>query len=260
MSSIMQKTLRTLELLSYNPEGLGPREVADALDIPASGAHRLLNELVTLGYVRQEKDRGAYALTTRLISLGLRFMSESGIVDVAQPALDRLARESGELVRLGIIDGKRLTWVAKSQGARNGLIYDPDMGAEAHLASSSSGLAWLMTLSDERALEVAAYQGFASEGAFGPNAPTTVVELLAALERARHLGFALTIETYALGMNGMAAPIRGKGGEAQAVVSVYGPAIRMTEARMLELGEPLLATADELADALKVSPLLRHRG
>jgi DNA-binding IclR family transcriptional regulator len=71
MSSIMQKTLRTLELLSYNPEGLGPREVADALDIPASGAHRLLNELVTLGYVRQEKDRGAYALTTRLISLGL---------------------------------------------------------------------------------------------------------------------------------------------------------------------------------------------
>ena len=48
--------------------------------------------------------------------MGLSFLSNTGIVDIAQPLLDRLAQASGELVRLSVVDGERLTWVARAAG------------------------------------------------------------------------------------------------------------------------------------------------
>ena len=123
---------------------------------------------------------------------GLGFLSSSGIVDIAEPLLERLAKESGELVRLAIVDGDRLTWVAKAQGTRKGLRYDPDMGVDARLSCTASGHAWLMTLSDERALELVSRQGFGQPKDYGPKAPTTVKALLGVLHAARTRGFAIS--------------------------------------------------------------------
>jgi DNA-binding IclR family transcriptional regulator len=76
----------------------------------------MLSELARCNYVRQTRKQGDYVLTTKLVSLGLSYLSSSGIVDIAQPLLDRLAETSGELVRLSVVDGERLTWVARAQG------------------------------------------------------------------------------------------------------------------------------------------------
>jgi DNA-binding IclR family transcriptional regulator len=48
--------------------------------------------------------------------------------------INRLAQETEELVRLAVVDGERLTLVAKAQGARSGLLYDPDMGIDLRLS------------------------------------------------------------------------------------------------------------------------------
>jgi DNA-binding IclR family transcriptional regulator len=84
------------------------------------------------GYVRQPRAQGDYATTTKLMSLGLAYLSTSGIVDIAEPLIERVAQQSGELVRLAIIDGDRLTWVAKSQGARKGLRYEAPRASVVH--------------------------------------------------------------------------------------------------------------------------------
>lgn len=109
MSGVLDRTLGILELLSLHGEGVELATVADQLNMPRSAAHRLLNDLVRCGYVRQVRDHGDYMLTTKLVSMGLSFLSRSGIVDFAQPLLDQLAEVSGELVRLSVIDGNRLT-------------------------------------------------------------------------------------------------------------------------------------------------------
>jgi len=44
--------------------------------------------LVRLGYVRQARGHGDYLLTTKLVSMGLSYLSNSGIVDIAQPLLN----------------------------------------------------------------------------------------------------------------------------------------------------------------------------
>lgn len=141
MSGVLERTLGILEILSSHPAGLPVGVIAQRLDLPASATHRLLNDLARLGYVRQDRAHGDYALTIRLAALGLSFLGQSGVTDIAQPILDRLAAESGELVRLSVADGASLVWVAVAQGATGGLRYDPgrEQGAVVHLASSSGG-------------------------------------------------------------------------------------------------------------------------
>ncbi|BCQ65023.1 hypothetical protein PBOI14_67730 [Pseudomonas sp. Boi14] len=151
--SQIERVFSVLERLTADPRGLPLQTLAEQLEIPKSATHRLLAELIRLGYVRQNPDNLRYQLSTRLVAMGFRYLSASG-ADIVQPVLDRLAVESGELVRLGVIEGERQTWIAKSQGARSGLRYDPDMGREAPLFYTASGHAWLATLSDAEALSL----------------------------------------------------------------------------------------------------------
>ncbi|WP_431025096.1 IclR family transcriptional regulator [Halomonas sp. H5] len=257
MAGVMERTLGILELLAREGEGLPLAAIAERLGMPRSAAHRLLSDLVRYGYVRQVRDQGDYMLTTKLTSLGLGFLGEMGILDAAQPLLDRLAEISGELVRLAVVDDRCLTWVAKAQGATRGLRYDPDMGAVAKLSCSSSGLAWLSTLSDEMALELVAEQGFGNVEEYGPQAPTTVSELLEALRETRTRGVSMTVETFSPGMNAMATPVRRANQPALGTLSIAGPSIRFTEERMQALGDELLKVADELAASTSASSLLR---
>ncbi|NDZ15568.1 IclR family transcriptional regulator [Variovorax sp. WS11] len=259
MTAIVERSFKVLEHLVVHPEGRALSALAADLDMPLSATHRLLSELVRCGYVRQDQSHGRYTLTIKLVSLGLSFLSNSGVVDVAQPLLDRLAAESGELVRLAVVDGDALIFVAKAQGATRGLRYDPDMGLSVNLSCSSAGHAWLSTLPEEEALQIVARQGFGTPKAFGPKAVTSVKALLGYLRNARKLGFAMITEVFAPGMAAMAAPVRLGDGTVIGVVTIAGPLVRLTQARMLGLGPALLATAADVANSSGASALLKKR-
>lgn len=255
----LDRSLRILETLAAHPQGLALAAVSDALEMPSSACHRLLSELQRCGYVRQVREHGDYALTTKLASVGLGWLGASGIVDVAQPIIDRLAETTGELVRLALVDGDRLTFVAKAQGARFGLRYDPDMGIDVRLSCSAGGHAWLMTLSEERATELVARQGFGEPRAYGPKAPTTFKSLMRVLEEDRKRGYSLMTEMYAPGMSAMAAPVQRRQEPAIGVITVAGPLVRLTEERMRRFGDAIVGAAGELAMASTTSPLFARR-
>jgi IclR family transcriptional regulator, acetate operon repressor len=259
MSGVLERTLGILEMLSRHGDGLELAAIADQLDIPRSGAHRLLADLVRCGYVRQVRDHGDYVLTTKLVSMGLSYLSNTGIVDIAQPLLDRLAEISGELVRLSVVDGDRLTWVARAQGSRQGLRYDPDMGSDARLSCSASGHAWMMALTDDEAIALVARQGLGTPGEFGPNAPATLKAVLASVHKARKLGYSVTQETYTAGLNAMGAPVCLNGQPPMGVITIAGPTVRFTEEKMHSLGPELMSVALQMAAASSASPFFNQR-
>ncbi len=255
MSGVMERTLAILERLAQDVRGVSLAVLADELHIPRSAAHRLLLELAEHGYVRQSRERGVYMLTTKLVSLGLNYMKSSGVMDLCQPILDRLAESCGELVRLGVVDVDHLTWVSLSQGARAGLRYDPDQGIDAKLSCTSSGHAWLSTLSEDDALLLVSKQGFGKPSDYGPNAPTSPTALLKAIRQARKSGYAITVETYARGLAAISAPILRNGKGAVGVLSISGPSVRLTEDKMRAFAPDLVAAAAEIASASSASPL-----
>ncbi|TDF82020.1 IclR family transcriptional regulator [Pseudomonas sp. H9] len=253
--SQIERAFSLLERLTSEPRGLPMQTLAEELDIPKSATHRMLAELMRLGYVRQNPESQRYHLSTRLVAMGFRYLGSSG-ADIVQPILDRLAQQSGELVRLGVIDGDRQTWIAKAQGARSGLRYDPDMGRDAPLFYTASGHAWLSSLSDAQALLLVERQGIAEPEAFGPNAPRSNAELLERLRLAREHGYAWVIESSAVGTSALAAVVRNPvDGHAVGVLSIAGPSARMSEARLHELAPILLAAAAELSAASPASEL-----
>ncbi|ASL26143.1 IclR family transcriptional regulator [Azotobacter chroococcum] len=253
--SQIERALSLLESLTADPGGISLQSLADQLHIPKSATHRMLADLIRLGYVRQDPQTSRYQLSTKLVALGFRYLANSG-ADVVQPILDRLAEETGELVRLGVIDGERLTWIAKSQGARGGLRYDPDMGRDAPLSSTASGHAWLASMSDAEALARVARQTPVDPAELGPSAPRSEAALLERLRLAREHGYAWVVESSSVGTAAMATIVRHpRNHHAIGVLSLAGPSARLGEARMHQLAPRLLQASAELSEASQASEL-----
>lgn len=261
MNGILERTLGILELLTSQGEAMELGAIAERLDVPPSAVHRLLGDLMRCGYVTQPRGHGSYVLTTKLVSLGLTYLGKTGIVDIGQPLLEELAAASGELVRLSVLDGDRLTWVARAQGARQGLRYDPDMGNDARFSCSSAGWALLAALPDDEALGLLTRQGVGDPTDYGPQAPTSIDAVMRAVRATRKRGYSVTVDTYTAGLSAMAAPVR-LAGQARplGMVSIAGPTVRFSQERMHALAPELLATAARLAAASGASPFFRHRG
>jgi len=256
-SGVLERTLGVIEVLAFNARGMPLFEIAETLGIPRSATHRLLASLVDKGYVQQERHQGVYQLTAKVASLAFSFLRGSGITDLAQPILDRLAAETGELVRLAMIDGRELTWIAKAQGSTYGLLYDPDMGQVGRLSCSASGHAWLACLTDEEALALVEKQGFGMRRDYGPRAPETPAAFLKYLRMTRKRGFSVVVQTYTSWMNATAAALRNPAtNEVTGTVVIAGPHIRLTEARMIELGPRLIQASRELSLATVASTKL----
>ena len=257
MTGTLERSLKILEFLAAFPEGAPLATIAAGVQIPNSACHRLLTELARCGFVKQVRGFGEYELTTKLAAIGLSHLTNTGIVDIAQPIIDEVAQLSGELVRLSVVDGERLTFVAKAQGARYGLRYDPDMGMDVKLSCSAAGHAWLMTLPEDRAIEAVTRQGMGKPSQFGPNAPTSIKALLKMLREHRKRGYSVIRDGYAPGMSSMAAPVRRRDQQTSGVVVIAGPSFRLTEKRVQQFGPRLLATAAEMASTGDASPLLK---
>lgn len=245
MTLALERGLALIDHLIGQPEGATLSSLKDDLQLPAGACHRVLQALVHQGYVRQPNANGPYLLTAKVASMGLAYLSNTGIVDIADPLLEQLAQKSQELVRLSIVDSDRLTWVSKVQGSRRGVRHDPDMGMDARLSCTASGHAWLLTLTDEHALQLVTRQGFGEPKDYGPKAPTTVKALLGFLHAARVRGYSMIDEVFAPGMSALAAPILHRG-KATGVLSIAGPRTRLTREKMHALAPALLAAANEL--------------
>ncbi|WP_248313515.1 IclR family transcriptional regulator [Bosea sp. F3-2] len=223
--------------------------IADTLAIPRSATHRLLADLKDEGYIRQEFDGGAYRLTAKIVALGFSHLASAGVTTRIQPLLDRLADRTGELVTLAVIHEEKLIRVAKAQGARRGLLYNPDEGAEVYLAATSNGHAWLSCLEEDEVLQLVARQGVKRDG-YGPNAPRTMRALLSFVETARELGYAKIFETYEPGTSAIAvAAFSERSKRPIGTISVAGPVIRMTSAAMDYILPALRETAAAIAEA-----------
>lgn len=253
MSSVIEKSFGIIVLLTEDPEGYSVSEIASRTGQPMSGVHRQLVEFSRLGYVRQNEVGGRYSLTLKLVAMGLNYLTRCGVNDFAQPVLDKLALASHELVRLSVVDGNKLIWVAVAQGAATGLRYDPgpEQGMEIHLASTAGGLAWLSTMDEDQAITIVSKQGLKSNSEnTGLRAIKGIAELLTVLASVREQGYAYSADTYTVGLAAMAVPIRSAIDDSiVGCVSIAGPAVRLNEERAKELYPFIKRASEELAVA-----------
>ncbi len=260
MTRVRDRAIAIVELLARNAGGMLLVDIADTLGVPRSATHRVLADLKESGYVRQDGEGERYLLTAKLVSVAATYLAGAGVTDLIQPVLDRLAAASGELVRLATVSGGALLWVARSQGSRQALRYDPSDGLEICLSTTSIGHAWLACFSDDEALELIAAQGIPRSG-FGPRAPRAASEILTYVRRARVRGFAYVAETNEAGTSALAASVLPPDGRSPiGMLNIAGPTARLSKNRVEQIAPMLVAAARELVEVCVSSPLFRANG
>ena len=246
----LRRGLRLLELLGEGEGGWSLAELARQLDVNKAIALRLLDELRHAAYVYRDDTSETYHLTYKLSNLGLRKLSQTRVLDQTNGVLRELANETGELVRLAVVEPEqRLTWVLAFTGARRSLHIDPNYRLSIGYNTHAAGKAWLAQLPVQQVWPILLREGLEP---LTPHTKTDRAAIDADLRQCRERGFACSDEENEMGVRAIAAPITilKLTGERHCVgvVSVAAPTSRMTQSE-LEAHAPLLkATVARLGE------------
>src|SRR5690348_9626159 len=86
-------------------------EIAAATGLARPTVRRILLTLDELGYVRAA-ERG-YALTPRVLDLGMAYVNSLNMWDVARPHMQRLVAQTNESTSMAQLDGGDIVYVAR---------------------------------------------------------------------------------------------------------------------------------------------------
>jgi DNA-binding IclR family transcriptional regulator len=195
---------KAIDLLEHLHDAGAPRgitEIARALGVPKSSAHRLLKTLVRRGLAEQDS-YGRYGCGPALIALGLGALEREPIAALARPVLEAEAAAVGETVFLVAPRGRELVVLDKAEG-QGFLRAAPRVGQTVPIAATAVGR-----------LAMAFDPARFSPEEHPPVAFTTATQLArdvvaGAIERARSDSYALNRGEWIEGLSVAAAPILG---------------------------------------------------
>jgi len=99
------RAFEILEQVARHREGIGLVDLSKLIGLHNSTTFHLAKTLVSLGYIRQEKDPKRYRIGRPLFALAASAFDEIEMVNVATPVLEDLSLETGEsayfAVRMG---------------------------------------------------------------------------------------------------------------------------------------------------------------
>ncbi|WP_182358854.1 IclR family transcriptional regulator [Tomitella gaofuii] len=124
-------------------------EVTRRTGLPRSTAHRMLERLVQMQWVR--KDGRDYELGARLIELGSLAATQSRLHSAAVPIMRELHRVTGHMVYLGVLDGDDVLYTQRV-GAPRGTVPPARVGARRPATRSPIGRC-LLAYSDATAAD-----------------------------------------------------------------------------------------------------------
>jgi IclR family acetate operon transcriptional repressor len=237
------RALGVLELLREAPRAMGVTDVARALSLNVSTAHRVLRALVSAGYVAQNPDTDRYRLGRQAYLLGLAAGRNLGLDDVTG-ILERLRDETGESANLVVRDNDEGLVVLRVESEQP-LRFTQEAGTRIPLHCTSSGKVLLAFAPD--------FQQGLAELELARMTPLTITsraKLLRELKQVRVSGYSINRGERIPGVCGVATPVLDSSGIATAAVAVQGPAVRVTEDRYAALGELMLDVAAEVQAAL----------
>jgi DNA-binding IclR family transcriptional regulator len=197
------------------PGRLTLAQIVRRTGLPRSSAHRMLERLVKLRWLRRSgRD---YELGMRLVELGSLAVYQDRLVRAATPLLGELHRATGLVVHLAVLDGADVVYLEKI-GDRMSNAIPTRVGGRQPAHCTAIGKA-ILAYGDEKA-------DIDLRARLTKYSISTTSQLAAELAKVRARGVAFEREESLLGFGCVAAPI-GSPGEAVAAVSVCGPMNRM---------------------------------
>ena len=240
-TSSIEKALDVLFHLSAAGNA-GVSEIARALALPKSTAHRLLAALGRRGLVERDPG-GRYRPGVRLLALGLAVRDREPIVAAARPVLESEAESIGETLFLAAARAGRIVVLDKAEGT-GFLRAAPRVGSEVPVHATAVGKLYLAFAPDAVSLPADALPRFTAR------TPTSRRALEREVALARKRGFAENREEWMAGVAVVAAPVLA-GGRMHATVALAAPSVRLPAAKIAPVARRLVAAAARVGAALE---------
>jgi IclR family transcriptional regulator, pca regulon regulatory protein len=247
----LARGLDVIRAFEPNRPTMSLSEVAAAAGLPRPTARRILLTLEELEYVRVAG--GSFALTPRVLDLGMAYIGSMGMWDIARPHMERLVAHTGESSSLAQLDGSDIVYVARVAVPKI-ITLAVTIGTRFPALQTSLGKVLLAALPyDERERVLAEPSRSGITPRWNPDAD----ERNRILCEVQTRGWALTDEQLAPGIRSIAAPVRD---DASHVVAALNVSVHAAETSIETLTERYLPLLLETADAISADwTMLRIR-
>jgi DNA-binding IclR family transcriptional regulator len=253
------RTLRVLLAFGAAPHRFTLAELVDAHGGDKSGMYRSLRTLVAGGLLRLESD-GRYALTraVHLLSAAVEKGRDASLVEVAAPFMDELAIASGESVHLGALAGDHTVVLDKRVSSERVRLASVELGQSVPLHAGAVPKA-VLAYADEELLRTV-LERLAELPRYASRTTLEADALRQELNEIRSRGWSVSDGDFDDAARGAGAPIFDERGRVVAGISVGGPAFRIDDARLDELGAMVRDAADAISRGLGSPGPLPSRG
>jgi IclR family acetate operon transcriptional repressor len=246
---------RALDILEYVADATEPptfsRLLSD-LGVPRSSLFHLLNNLLTRGYLEQERSGGRYRLGQRIEKLAARLQGPS-LAAAVLPHLRSLSNALNETSGFNIWTGDSVEAIATAMG-HQALAFTMKVGERAPLYAISSGK---IVLSRMSRVEFDAYLDRIEMQPITPRTLLSKSTLRRETGAARKDGFAYSHEEFTPGITGIATAVV-KDGHFLGTVNLAVPTARFTASQDVAFRRELRSTAAALAQVLRVESVAAY--
>lgn len=243
----VERALQLVEVFARSREPFSITDMARKLDLAPSTVHRLVQTLMTLGYVVQYAESKRYGPGRGIAEITRSMLLKYEFTEFSRPHLEALSHASGETASLAGVYGGSVIYLDQVE-PQNVVRVSNGVGTLAPLHCTALGKIFLEDFSPET------FDGLLEHTGLPKRTERTITSrklLERELKRVRAQGYAVDDEEYALGARCVAVGLRGSSGAVVAAVGLSGPSSRLTMDRVPEIAALVRETAENLAREIR---------
>ena len=228
-TQLLDRAVAVLNFLGEAGQG-GARvsAITEAVGLKSSTAHRIITALERHNLIEREKATRRYRLSVALFALGSQAAEGTGLRKLCRPALLRIAAETGDTIFLMARSGSNAVTVDRQEGTYMIASLTNNIGGQIPLGVGPAGEAILAFLPPDEIDAVLSVNANAYTAFNGLAAS----EVKTALPLIRERGYAIDEGRLVEGISALAVPIRPKGRDVIAALSINMTSARLAQARL----------------------------
>jgi IclR family transcriptional regulator, KDG regulon repressor len=234
-----------LEAVARHREGISLAELTKLVGLHNSTTFHLAKTMVSLGYLRQEKDSKRYRIGRPLFALAASALDEIEMVNLATPVLEELSRETSESSHFAVRMGDAVVVIARTSGPSAFQLADR-VGVVRPAHCTALGKVILASLSDDQ------LRHFLDRVELKPSTEKSIRDartLLRQIAEVRRTGVAYDEGEFNLEVRCIAVPVKDFTGQVAGAIGISGPMWRPTGRGQQAKAKALQAASKRLSAA-----------
>lgn len=242
----VERTFNIINVMS-NYKEVSIKVLSEKTKLAKATVFRLLNTLVSLGYVYKNSKTEMYGLSPKFLKISSKILENFDIRNTVKPYLEKLSATCGETVHLVEQNGNNVVYIDKYEGAKSSFRMVSRIGMSLPMPFTAVGNAIMAELNDKQ------IKSIWDECEIKKRTPNTITDFdafLTKINTARKNGYGVDNEENEIGVFCIAAALPNFGDNNVYAFSISAPVQRLNSDIIKQNINFLLETRNEILNSL----------